>query len=130
MRERSDDAAGFEAIPVTRRGFLKRAGLGGLAALAVGAAGDVLAAPLAGASGIRPSEMAGRRTVVIDSPDDPSVTCDGVATCTPCNGCCPHGPCPPDYFCFYCTATPCQAAGVSCYHHGPTQFTICCLPSG
>jgi len=116
-----------EAAPVSRRAFLRRAGLGSLAGLAMTAVGDVVMSPMASAAP-RPgaARPAKGQTVAFDDLADAPAGCIAYATCTPCNGCCPHGPCPPKQFCFYCSATPCGPAGVACFERADTQFYICC----
>lgn len=116
------DITGTEAS-LSRRGFLRRAGLGAIASLAVASVGDVLLAAPSGAATV------GRQTGMMTAFEDPADApngCIAYSTCTPCNGCCPGGPCPPKYFCFYCSATPCGPAGVACYERAPKQFYICC----
>ncbi len=64
---------------------------------------------------------------ILGPADEPSACHGEIATCYPCSGCCPGGPChPSNYYCFYCTGTPCEAAGPVCIPHPPTKFYICC----
>lgn len=93
--------------------------------MAAATVGDVLFATSSGAATSPTVGHAGTMTI-FDDPADVPEGCIAYATCTPCNGCCPEGACPPKQFCFYCSATPCQAAGVACYEHAPEQFYICC----
>lgn len=126
MRDRfvARAAAGAPAGGLSRRGFLSKVGVGGAGLLAATAVGDLLFSPVAGAS---TGPHRGRMTRYDTPPPVEPDGCVAYATCRHCQDCCPGGPCPPGQYCFYCTATPCQGAGVACYPStdGAT-FYICC----
>jgi hypothetical protein len=124
MRQRRPDQG--DPDPVGRRSFLRKAGIGSVGALVIGGLGDVLASPAANASQ-RTARAKTRGHMTIMEKGAPNERCEAVATCYPCDGCC-GSPCKPSgtAYCFYCTATPCEGAGVACYDHAPSQFTICC----
>ena len=107
---------------VSRGGFLRRAGVAGLAVAGIG---DLVAAPLVSA------KVTARGYSGLPSYSSMSAvpnSCEAVATCHLCNGCC-GSPCKPtgSEYCYYCTATPCGAAGPVCLSgNTPNPRYICC----
>lgn len=111
----------------SRRSFLRKAGLGGVGALALGGFADVLAAPAANASSTKARVLRqnAHMTFMKKGQAVPNV-CTGESECHPCNGCCPGGPCRPFgvAYCFYCAGSCGQ--GVFCIDHPPQAFSNCC----
>jgi hypothetical protein len=126
MRRSSSPRGGPD--PDGRRSFLRKAGLGSVGAFALAGLGDVLASPAANASQRSARAKTKGHMTIMKKGAQTDERCTAVAVCHPCSGCCPGGPCTPSgvAYCFYCTATPCQGAGVACYDHAPEEFTICC----
>lgn len=131
MRKRLVDSTTTEktqAAPVTRRAFLRKTGFASLAGLAVVAAGDVLASPMANAS-TRQRQNLKRigQMKSFDNPKDAPDGCIAYATCTYSPSHC-GAPCTPTgvAYCFHCTATPCEGAGYYCLDHSPQTFYLCC----
>jgi hypothetical protein len=113
-----------DAEPVSRSGFLRRAGVAGLALAGIG---DLVAAPLASAKMSSRAVRSSGQLRMYDNLGDLPNSCRSYSKCSPCSGCCGQ-PCQPPGvgYCFYCSATPCQGAGVACYDHSPNTFYICC----
>lgn len=107
---------------ISRGRFLRRTGAGAFG-LAMAAAGDLIAAPVAGAKGVQSVDR--RRTYAFakDMPD----SCTGIVTCTRCNGCC-GSPCQPYgvAYCYHCISDGCGPSYYACYSNEPDKFTICC----
>jgi hypothetical protein len=122
---RQDAEGGLDRF--SRRRFLRKAGVTSLAGFALAAVGDVLVSPVARAGQRSSAGRATGRLTVYENRSDIPDSCIAYATCNPCGGCCEtFGGCTPPEYCFYCTATPCQPAGVNCYHHSKSTFYICC----
>jgi hypothetical protein len=113
-----------EGARLSRGGFLRNAGVAGLAVAGIG---ELVAAPLASAKTSRTVAPADRRRMYDNLVDVPSSQCSSYSTCNPCNGCC-GSPCTPRgvAYCFYCSGSQCLGAGVYCFDHSPQTFRYCC----
>lgn len=112
MRARLTHLSGEEE-KVSRGGFLRRAGVAGLALAGIG---ELVAAPLASA-----------KTGRVVAADVPLGTCNGYSVCNRCNGCC-GSPCTPRgvSYCYYCTSSSCLNAGTYCFSQAAQSFHYCC----